>query len=151
MIKRVNNREHMIPLWKEAFGDTAEDIVFFLDFANNYKCVGYYEKEALASMLFLLDCGIDGKRYHYIYAACTSSEFTGNGYMTKLLQFCKENYRPLCLIPASDGLEIYYKNRGFDKSAGIETLEFNQIDEIKEYLFEGYELTEPKALIYEGV
>ena len=149
MTKRVTDREKIVPLWQEAFGDSAENIEFFLDNARACKCFGCFDGERLVSMLFLVECTLYSQKAQYIYAACTEEESKGKGFMTELLSFVKNNVKRLCLIPADDGLVNYYSARGFDKKAGIDAISFNQTDEIKEYLFEGYSLTEPAALYYE--
>ena len=143
MIKTVENKEDIIRLWKEAFGDSEEDILFFLDNAN-YESLGCFENEKLVSMLFLIGSSLG----EYIYAACTDKKMQGKGYMSELLNYCKDNYSSLCLIPASDSLEKYYFDRGFKSWCSIEELSFSESDEICEYLFEGYKLTEPKVLRY---
>lgn len=139
MIKYCENNEEIITLWQEAFQDSREDIEFFIDNVKNAKCLMYYENGEAASMLYLIDCNI-GK---YIYAACTLEKYRGKGLMTKLLESC--NFK-VCLIPANDGLVKYYKDRGLKSEVPIHSIKFNQISEIEEYLFEGYNLTKPVAL-----
>ena len=70
--------------------------------------------------------------------------------MSSLIEFSAElDTQYLCLIPANDSLINFYSKRGFSKSAEISSLEFDEEDEIKEYLFEGYKLSNPKIMIYE--
>ncbi len=149
MIKRITYREKIVPLWQSAFGDTVEEIEFFLDNARDYKCVGCFNGEELASMLFLVSCELNSKKAEYIYAACTDEKYKKRGFMTELLNYCKNNYKTLCLIPASDTLKEFYNARGIYKRAEISDIVFNQTDEIEEYLLDGYELTEPCALYFE--
>ena len=150
MIKFTDNKSDIVSLWSSVFGDSDEDVIFFIENAKNADCLAYYEGEKLVSMLYLVDCCIGGEKGKYIYAACTDKHYEGRGYMTALLQYSKNcGYNCLCLIPASDSLVEYYGKRGFQKSTEIENLSFNQSDEIKEYLFEGYELSEPRVLICE--
>ena len=54
------------------------------------------------------------------------------------------------MIPAEEWLIEYYKKRGFRFAASVEEICFNQSEEIIEYLFEGCELKQPIALVYEG-
>ena len=70
--------------------------------------------------------------------------------MSELLAFCKKNETMLCLIPANDGLVDFYQQRGFDIKLNINDLQFHQSEEVNEYLFEGYQLSEPVALMWKG-
>ncbi|MBE6741567.1 MAG: GNAT family N-acetyltransferase [Ruminococcaceae bacterium] len=151
MIKITDNINDVIPLWKEAFGDSDEDIIFFVDNAENCECLAYYQNDKLSSMMFLVDCFVDGIKGKYVYAACTAKEFRGCGYMGELIEYAHNlNYSYICLIPANDALVDFYFKRGFTKSVPIDNLSFNQSDEINEYLFEGYNLSKPCVMIYEG-
>ena len=150
MIKYCDNEAQIISLWSEVFGDSEEEISFFIRNIKNGKCLAYFENEAPVSMLFLVDCRIGKRKGKYIYAACTSEEYEGRGLMTSLIEFSSDvgtDY--LCLIPATDSLKDFYCKRGFTESAEINALEFNESDEIKEYLFEGYNLSKPEVMIYE--
>lgn len=145
MIKFTDNKNDIIKCWKEAFGDSDEDILFFIDNVKDAKCLSFYDDENIASMLYLVESSL-GK---YIYAACTLKEYQGQGIMTKLLDYSKENYDKISLIPATLSLIDYYKNRGLDIVDDIDSLKFNQIDEINEYLFEGCQLEHPIVMSYE--
>lgn len=149
MVNRINDREKIISLWQSSFGDSVEDIAFFLDNAH-YECIGITDNGILISMLFLIECSLQGENAKYIYAACTDKEYRKSGIMTELIDYCKSNYSFLCLIPADDSLIDYYLKRGFDGSVSIDSLKFNQSEEICEYLFEGYELTNPQVMYYKG-
>ena len=150
MIKFTNDKAGIISLWKRVFGDSEEEISFFTDNVKNTECLAYYANEKLLSMLFLVECFIDGKKGKYIYAACTDANYEGRGLMTDLISFAKQqDYGFLCLIPASDSLIDFYKKRGFNSPTDIDNLSFEQIDEINEYLFEGYELSKPLVMICE--
>ena len=148
MIKYFDDENLIIRLWHEAFGDSDEDIVFFLKNCKHKKCLGFFEDDELCSMLFLVDCKVDGNNAKYIYAACTYQNKQKNGQMTNLLSFCKKKYDLLSLIPANDKLVTYYDKRGFKGRSEIKNIIFNESDDIKEYLLEGYELTKPLLSIY---
>ena len=49
---------------------------------------------------------------------------------------------------ANDKLVTYYDKRGFKGRSEIKNIIFNESDDIKEYLLEGYELTKPLLSIY---
>lgn len=147
MVKNVNNESEIVELWQEAFGDTKDDIIFFLNNLRNGKCIGIYNETELASMLFLVKCNFG----NYIYAACTKKKYRGDGCMTKLLDYAKKSEKTLCLIPGDDSLVKFYKMRGFNDTACIDELRFDESDEIAEYLLDGYDLTVPQVMIYKEV
>ncbi len=147
MIKKVTDKASVTKLWREAFGDSESEISFFLDNAE-YDCFGYYKKGQLVSMLFVLSCMLNNQTSYYIYAACTREEFRCLGLMTELIDYCKQQYSSICLIPANDKLVDYYKARGFVSEYPIEKLSFSQKSEICEWLYEGYELTKPVVLYF---
>ena len=142
MIKQVINHKEIIPLWQEAFGDSKEDILFFLENCKHKICLGYFKDDNLIAMLFLIKCSLG----YYIYAACTKKKDRKNGAMSALLDYCRKNYTSLCLIPANKTLISYYKNRGFTKEESISSLTFKEIKEICDYLLEGCELDNPFIL-----
>lgn len=148
MIREIIDKKEIIPIWQDAFGDSVEDIVFFADNVQNAKCFGYYNDGELASMLYFVPCMVDSVCAHYIYAACTLSKYKGNGYMTEILNYCKENFDYICLIPANEGLIDFYNKRNFTFKHDLSSLKFNQINEICQYLTEGCTLNNPFLLVY---
>lgn len=148
MIKEVIDKNQIIPIWQEAFGDSEQDIAFFTENVKNAKCFGYYVGDNLASMIYFVPCTLNGKDAYYIYAACTKVEFKANGYMTKIIDYCKQNYDLFCLIPANEGLIDFYKKRGLDSKEDLSNLNFNQTDEICQYLLEGCTLSSPYLLVF---
>ncbi len=147
-INFTNDTEQIISLWQEAFGDSREEIMFFVNNAKNTKCLACFKDEVLASMMFLVQCSIKGENGSYVYAACTDKRYRGQGCMSALLKYAKDNTDGfVCLIPADEELIDYYCPRGFAKSADIKDLQFEQCDEIKEYLFEGCTLEKPFVMI----
>ena len=150
MFKFTDNRKDIINLCHEAFGDCEEDINYFIDNVRNTNCLAYYVGDEIASMMFLVKCSVYGEESYYVYAACTAIKYRNQGLMTKLLDFAKENYSSICLVPALDPLIEFYMSRGFTKKIKIEDIKFKQKPEIVESLFEGYQLTEPTALMFGG-
>lgn len=145
MIKYTDCKEDIISCWSEAFGDSKEDILFFIENVKNAKCLSYYIEDDIAGMLYLVESSLG----QYIYAACTKKKYRKQGIMNELLSFCKNEYDRLCLIPANNDLVEYYRKRGFTDILQTDLLNFNQIDDINEYLFEGCELEQPIVLLYE--
>lgn len=143
--------EDIIKLWQASFGDSREDIEYFLTKCKNKKCLCLYNNSNLASMLFLVDCTVIGTEYGYIYAACTDKKAQGKGYMSQLLSYCRDNYKNVLLVPGSESLVKFYQDRKFNHKIDINNILFNESDEIVgEYLFEGSTLENPFALAYEG-
>lgn len=118
-----NDREGIISLWNEAFGDKRDEIEFFLN--KKYIPENTIVKEIngeTASMLFLLEgkMHIDHTDYpaYYLYAACTAKKHRGKGYMSKLLDFAKQTAADrgvefICLLPAEKSLYDYYSVHGY--------------------------------------
>lgn len=148
MIKIFNDKNLIIPLWQEAFGDSEEDILFFLNNCKNMKCLGFFDENELSSMLFLVDCKLNGDKYKYIYAACTYENKRGRGDMSKLLDYCKSEFNKVCLIPADDKLVDFYFKRKFDIKFELNQMQFDESEEIKEYLLEGCTLDKPFILAH---
>ena len=146
MIKYCNNREHIIPLWAEAFGDSREDIEFFIDNAADAKCLMYYLDGEPASMMYLVKCTVNGDELSYVYAACTAEKFKNRGLMSALIDYCIDSGIKVCLIPANDSLIDYYSKRGINNKIDINSIKVEQTKDIEEYLFEGYNLSSPTAL-----
>lgn len=151
MIKYTDKRSDIIELWQEAFGDSFDDIEFFIRNVKNARCLAYYNEDNIISMFFLVDCTCLEQNGKYIYAACTKTDFRKKGIMSELLNYAKENSEDfICLIPANENLSEYYKSRGFTYKTDIQLIRFNQVDDIKEYLFEGCELEKPYILMFKG-
>ncbi len=150
MINYCNKKEDIVSVWSEVFKDTEEEILFFIDNLQHGKCIAYYLDDKVVSMLYLVDCRINNRVSRYIYAACTSKDFEGRGFITELINYASEiDSTCLCLIPANESLIDFYGQRGFNHTESIDLLEFDETDEIKEYLFEGFELDKPIVMIKE--
>lgn len=112
------NREDVIKLWQESFGDSREYVEFFLDNCPDYVCIEYFSEDKLASMLFLLEGKLASEKCKYLYAACTDISFRRQGIMEKLITFTKkycleQSYSSIFLVPATDKLYSYYAKLGF--------------------------------------
>ncbi len=122
-LSNSNDIDGIIAVWKEAFGDSEDDIRFFLN--AHYvpdNTLLYEHEDVITSVLFLLDgdMHINGMDYpsFYLYAACTLKEFRGRGMMADLLEFAKETASSreklfIALKPASDSLYNYYSSFGY--------------------------------------
>lgn len=151
MIKITNNIDDIVPLWSEAFGDSREDIVFFIDNIKNGVCLAEFQNDKAVSMLYLVDCCLNSKQAHYIYAACTDSKSRKKGYMAGLIKYCIDNYDRVCLIPADEHLVNYYNKQGLVFMHPVDDLKFNECRElIDEYLYAGCSLDSPVVLANKG-
>ena len=145
MIRFYNekDREDIIFLWNEAFGDDRKPIEFFLDNrCNPQNTVVCEENGKIASMLFLLE----GRLFHksvnfdayYLYAAATLKEFRGRGIMKEMLDYAAElslrrKVDFICLKPAEKSLYDYYKSNGYKTIFSTKTVSFDteEIDKIR--------------------
>ena len=135
---RLSNADDIsgiIILWKEAFGDTKEDICFFLDahFKPENTVVNDIDGK-ITSVLFLLEgfMNINDCDYpsYYLYAACTLKEYRGRGQMAELLDFAAKTAQNrkkyfVCLKPAEESLFDYYSRFGYKTFFYKKTALFN--------------------------
>lgn len=119
----VTDRESLIILWQEAFGDSREAVEIFLD----KRCLTQNTLVAdvdgkIASMLFLLEGKIKAKdkilKAYYLYAAATLKEFRGKGIMAQMLCEAEKLAQSrgidlICLKPAEKSLYGFYKKHGY--------------------------------------
>ena len=117
MIRRceLSDYDNILRIWSEAFGDTKEDIINFL---NKFKeCVYILDKDAIMTLFPVI---LNNKRGHYIYAVAVDSEKRGMGLGKKLIEFAKANMENfLVLVPADKGLFDYYRKLGFCENSAI--------------------------------
>ena len=153
MIKFTDDREQIISLWSAVFGDSREDIEFFLNNCKNKSCLGFFVDEVLVSMFFLVECNYAEYKGQYIYAVCTAEEHRKKGYSSKLIREAKKQMNDfLWLIPASAELFGFYEKHEFETKLFSEgdfeyNIEFDECDEIAEYLYEGSDYEVPKGMI----
>ncbi len=122
-LSQKSDVEKIIHLWNEAFGDSEDEIRFFLDSRYNPDNTVIYEiDDDIAAVLFLLEgnMSINGSDYpsYYLYAACTLKKYRGRGIMTDLLAYTKEitNSRSkhfICLRPGEKSLFEFYQKHGY--------------------------------------
>lgn len=117
------DREKLIKLWCDVFGDTSEAVKIFFEY--HYKpenTLVYDVNKNVVAMLYLLEGNfvISGERYpsYYLYAAATDAKYRGKGIMGKLLDFAKETAASrgkdyICLLPAEESLYGYYYKHGY--------------------------------------
>lgn len=138
--------EDVIRLWHSCFGDSREEILYFIHNCVNKSCLCLEYNGKVVSVLFLVDCVVNNKYCEYIYAACTDKNYRQNGFMSYLLDYSHRSFENVLLVPANDDLAEYYRKHGFTYEIDIEDILFHESEKICEYLFEGCELKKPVAL-----
>lgn len=125
MIRTSNKNDinDIVKLWKEAFGDSENEILFFLNSCPEPLNILINEIDGeTASMLFLFegDMHINGKDYpsYYLYAAATLKKYRGRGLMAELLKYSKifadnNGKHFICLKPAEKSLFNFYEKHGY--------------------------------------
>ena len=136
-LSQKSDLNDIISVWNESFGDSYEDIKFFLDsrYVSENTVVCEHDGKVV-SVLFLLDGSmyINGSDYpsYYLYAACTLTEFRGKGIMAQMLSFAKSlsesrNKYFIVLKPGEKSLFGYYEKFGY------KTVFSNKIVEINDF------------------
>ena len=127
------DRDAVMSLWAEAFGDSRERISDFLDsFCQNMLV---FEKEGrIASMVTILEMKIGAEKGRYIYALATDKRFRGQGLATELIEYVKrfltENGEKfLILLPQSKSLYDFYEKRGFSKLFCTKTIQMSDLSD----------------------
>ena len=132
------DKERLITLWQEAFGDSREAIELFWD--NRYipeNTVVFEENGKLCSMLYLLDGKLSAKgdiyNSYYLYAAATLKEFRGRGIMRQMLDYAKNlaqkrNIDFICLKPAEESLYNFYEKNGYRNIFSCQTIRIDRTD-----------------------
>ncbi len=121
---RFAKREELpkiIELWREAFGDTREEIEAFFECCGDLLrvCILEEESEIRAQLVLLPVTLVCGKEYaaEYIYAVAVRRDHRGKGLATKLLRevqaLLKDENKAGILVPAKDSLVGFYEKRGF--------------------------------------
>lgn len=118
----------IIDIWQDSFGDSKEEIEqFFIQCAESLRVCVYMEDNKVAGFLCLLSATlflkdetehqISSDSVEYIYAVATKKEFRNKGISTELLEYVKtilsEEHKSGILVPADEGLEQFYKKRGY--------------------------------------
>ncbi len=125
MTQCLSDREQLISLWKEAFGDSREDVEAFLNHLfskENYFCkkIG----QSIVSQTFTVPVKLHSaeKVFEGWYFCCAATDKTcrGKGYMGELIELVKQTAHQkgldfVALIPASRSLFDFYSRFGFEE------------------------------------
>ncbi len=125
MIRAYEKQDYqaVVTLWKEAFGDSEEDIKACMFHFAPFLTL-YTEDAALLGMFMRLPLYAGTKKGEYIYAVATAKTAQGRGIATKLLDEAKADVVNrkldfLVLVPAKQSLFDFYKKRGFTKGSFV--------------------------------
>lgn len=115
-----NDKEQLFSLWHSCFGDSEKYVLPFLDTFleedNVYICE---ENGKIVSVVYSLDCEIDGKKAQYFYAVATDEKFRRKGLAKKEIEFLidyktKKGTEIFLLTPSNEKNRSYYKTLGFE-------------------------------------
>ncbi len=130
-------KRQMMKLWKETFHDSDDyvNLVFDSYFAPEHVVYEESEGKVIAALLAVpydFKFGIDSDalcgrlpecflKGLYLCGLATDEKFRGMGIMSRLIDkincvACEKGYDFTFLIPASEGLRKYYKDRGYVNS-----------------------------------
>ena len=154
----------LIPLWKEAFGDSDEFLALFERegySAERMACI--IEDGEPISALYWFDCEYLGKKLAYLYAIATKKNRRGEGLCSRLMKAVHEHLSKLgysgCLLsPASDNLFSFYEKLGYKKCCFIDEFEAEKCDSAtevnrisaKEFAKTRRSILDERAVIQEG-
>lgn len=125
MTEYMSDREQIISLWIEGFGDKRADVELFLDTIfdeKNYFCIK--ENGKILSQTFLVPVKLSSKgkdfEGYYFCCAATRKDERGKGHMGRLLEEVKKTAAErgadfVALIPASGSLFNFYSRFGFEE------------------------------------
>ena len=118
LFAKKEDKEQIIKLWNEAFGDSEEYIKKALKVFLDYMILYKIDNEVCA-MLTALPVSLGEKRGRYIYGVATFSKYQNKGIAGELLEYVKQYIdrgdEDFCvLVPAGESLFGYYKKHGFE-------------------------------------
>ena len=111
----------IITLWQEAFGDSEEVI---LDYINSLhtpdNMIVYEDNGKVVGMASMLAISCKDKKGRYIYAVATAKSHRGRGICRKLMDFAEETAKKrgegfLILVPAEKTLFDFYGKMGYNQ------------------------------------
>ena len=145
IMEKEELKKQMMELWKENFHDSDEYIKLVFDRYFDPEYVEYEEREGriIASLLAVPytfgndDYSIKGV---YLCGLSTYLKHRGEGIMTDLLRrievrMAEKGYAFMFLIPANEGLNRYYNDRGFINGFYRSRLHYTSIHDFKKDYF----------------
>ena len=139
-----NDRKQLYSLWNSCFGDGEKYVYPFLDTFlekdNVYVCE---EEGKIVSVVYGLDCEIDGRKGQYFYAVATDENYRRQGLAKKEIEFLldyksKQGTEIFLLTPSSEKNRSYYKTLGFEDFFFCKRKAFSKVEE-KAEISENYD------------
>ncbi len=115
-----SDRENLLSLWKKCFGDDEKYVYLFLDTFLEKDNVYIFESDGKAvSVVYSLDCEIDGMKSAYFYAVATDENYRRQGLAKREIEFLidyktKKGTEIFLLTPSNEKNRAYYKSLGFE-------------------------------------
>lgn len=118
---KENQRNGIIRLWAEAFGDSEETICRFLDNICKNNIVVYTQNDDVIGMASVLPVSCKEEKGRYVYAVATAKSHMGQGICRKIMAFIEEFAKNmgesfLILVPADESLFDFYKKMGYNQT-----------------------------------
>lgn len=125
---KLSDYAGLYKLWKEAFGDSQEDIdrFFATGFSPN-RCLCIKSSTEIAAAAYWLDSSYCGGKLAYIYAVATAKQYRKQGLCHQLLAqihslLLEQGYSGTVLVPGEPSLADLYRSMGYAYFGGINTL-----------------------------
>lgn len=120
---------HHIPqqrqLWQTAFGDTDAFLdCFFRTAYSPRRCRCVLDGDAIAAILYWIDCTLEDQKLAYIYAVATRPDFRGRGLCRMLMAdthalLAAQGYTGAVLVPQKESLRKMYAGMGYHDVGSI--------------------------------
>ena len=146
-----NDREDLIKLWYDCFGDGEKFVGAFLDcFLKEDTAYVCEEAGRIVSVVYALDCMIGDKKGCYFYAIATDAHFRRRGLARREIEFLtdyktKRGTEIFLLTASNEKNNAYYKQLGFEDAFFCFTKTFVKTDKTIE-ISEDFSLEEIYSL-----
>lgn len=127
-----NDRQGLIELWYDCFGDSEKYVSPFLDtFLKEDTAFVCEESGKIVSAVYALDCFIGDRKACYFYAVATDNNFRRRGLARKEIEFLidyksKKGAEIFLLTASSEKNNNYYKHLGFEDAFYCEKKTFER-------------------------
>lgn len=124
---RLEQRDALRDLWKEAFGDPDSYLdAFFraVSWQDHCRCVSV--EDHVAAALYWFDCELAGRKIAYVYAVATAKAFRGRGLCHGLMadtfrHLTALGYQGAVLVPQGESLFRFYRTMGYEICSYVRT------------------------------
>ena len=150
------NREGIIRLWQEAFGDDEKFISEFMEKMNfSENMLVFSENNQVMAMATILPVFCKNLKGRYVYAVATAKSYRGKGLCKAIMNFVDEYMESVdedfaILVPASGSLFEFYRKLGYCQTVykpsfpqngeGVSGCTVSEYQRIRGKLFKDYDL-----------